>query len=85
MAKVVTTEEKKKALAQAVANAAAQGGRAESMTEEQAVIAYDRVSAGRLIVCLLIWWPGFFFGHHRSLKRQIVRIDDYGNTLLTDV
>ena len=35
MTKAVTQEEKKRALAQAIANAAAQGGRAESMTKNR--------------------------------------------------
>lgn len=81
------TEEidKDRLMAQAVANAVMQGGRVESQSPEQAVIARRVVSPGRFTLCLLLWWPGFFFGHHRSDRRQIIRIDDLGNTLVQDV
>ena len=77
--------DKERALAQAVANAVMAGARVESQSQDQAVLVQRNVSPARFILCLLIWWPGFFFGHHRSERRQVIRIDDLGNTLIQDV
>ena len=77
--------DKPRLLAQAVANAVAGGARVESQSHEQAILVRRNVSPARFTLCLLIWWPGFFFGHHRSESRQIVRIDDLGNALIQDV
>ena len=35
-----------------------------------------------MTLCLLIWWSGFFFGHHKSERTEIVSIDDDGNVLV---
>ncbi|MDE2967279.1 MAG: hypothetical protein OXS30_07335 [Chloroflexota bacterium] len=77
--------DKTRLLAQAVANAVAGGARVESQSPEQAILVRRNVSPARFTLCLLVWWPGFFFGHHRSESRQIVRIDDLGNALIQDV
>lgn len=77
--------DKPRLLAQAVANAVAAGARVESQSNEQAVVVRRNVSPARFTLCLLLWWPGFFFGHHRSESRQIIRIDGLGNALIQDV
>ena len=77
--------DKQRLLSQAVANAVAGGARVETQSIEQAIVVHRNVSPGRFILCLLVWWPGFFFGHHRSESRTIIRIDDLGNTLIQDV
>ncbi len=76
--------DKRRLMAQAIANAVAGGARVESEGPEQTILVWRKASPGRSILCFLIWWPGFFFGHHRSETRQIIRIDDLGNTLIQD-
>ena len=76
---------KPRLLAQAVANGVAGGARVESQSNEQAILVRRNVSPGRFILCALVWWPGFFFGHHRSESRQIIQVDDIGNVLIQDV
>ncbi len=80
-----TRESRRRALAQAVSQAVARGGRVESQSGDQAVIVYRRVSPGRLILCLLFWWPGFFFGHHRGERRELLTVDEFANALVQKV
>lgn len=86
----VTPENRKRALAQAVVNAAAQGGRVESQTDEQAILVYEENDLLRYLFLTIItlgfyWLGGWMFYRPKKLKRQLIRIDDFGNTVITDL
>lgn len=86
----VTIEQKKRALSQAVVNAVAQGGRVESQTDEQAIIAYEGPNIPMYLFLTLItfgiyWLGGWLFYRPKKTRRTILQIDDYGNTLVTDL
>ena len=84
----VSVEQKKRALAQAVVNAVAQGGRVESQTDEQAIIVYEdhdllKYIALTIFTLGLYWFGGWLFYRPRKTRRTIIQIDDYGNALVT--
>ena len=86
----VTPEARKRALAQAVVNAAAQGGRVESQTDEQAILVYEENDLLRYLFLTIItlgfyWLGGWMFYRPKKLKRQLIRIDDFGNTVVTEL
>ncbi len=77
--------DRQRLLSQAVANAVAEGARVELQTADQAIVVNRSSDSFRVMLCLLFWWPGFFFGHHQTDTRQIIRIDDNGATLIDEV
>ena len=86
----VTIEQKKRALSQAVVNAVAQGGRVESQTDEQAIIAYEGPNIPMYLFLTVItigvyWLGGWLFYRPKKTRRTILQTDDYGNTLVTDL
>ena len=72
-------------MARAIANQVASGWRVESQTAYNAILVNNRASIVKFGLCLLIWWPGFFFGHHRSERRRELAVDEFGHTLVSDL
>ena len=86
----VTPETKKRALAQAVVNAVARGGRVESQTDEQAILVYEENDLLRYLFLTIItlglyWFGGWMFYRPKKHRRQLIQIDDFGNTVVTDL
>ena len=71
-------------LDQAVSRHVAMGYRVESQSTVQAIMIKRVPAWGKVILCALFWWPGFFRGSHQKEKRLIIRIDDSGNALVQD-
>lgn len=80
-----TSDERKAALAQAVANAIARGGRVESQSDYQAVVVYGRrvnhvlhalLSILMLGLWLIVWLLLVVTGGE---KRTIIAVDEYGH------
>ena len=91
MSEVKTSEEKRRVLASAVQNAVVGGWRVESQTEEQAIMVRGKRPNHilHLLLCLptvglwaIVWIALIVTGGE---KRQIISVDDYGNTLITKV
>ena len=91
MTTTATPEEKRRKLAAAVQNAVIGGWRVESQTEEQAVLVKGKRPNHVLHLILtlitlftwgIVWLALVIFGGE---KRQIISVDDYGNTLITKV
>jgi hypothetical protein len=57
-----------------------QGSTVESQTTDQAIVVTHATDNARFLFCLLLWWPGFMFGHHKATVRQMIRIDESGAT-----
>lgn len=86
---VKSPDERKAALAQSIAREVANGGRVESQSDYQAIVVKGKKVNHLLhffigIFTLGGWWlfawlPLVIFGGE---KREIVQVDDYGNTLL---
>ena len=83
--------ERRRALAQAVVRAVAEGWRVESQTNEMAVLVRGRrpnhilhviLSVITLGVWLLIWALVGLLGGE---KRRTITIDEYGNVLVSDL
>ena len=82
-------EDRKEALANAVATAVAQGKRIESQSDYQAIVVKGKRVNHILHLLLtlitvgfwvLVWIPLVIWGGE---KREIIRVDEYGNTLVT--
>ena len=78
-------------LSQAIANAVASGGRVESQGPDQAVIVKGKRPNHilHLLLCVstvglwaVVWLGMVVFGGE---KRQIIRVDEHGNTLVEKV
>ena len=84
-------DERRRALAQAVVRAVAEGWRVESQTNEMAVLVRGRrpnhilhviLSVITLGVWLLIWALVGLLGGE---KRRTITVDEYGNVLVSDL
>ena len=89
MSDTPTPEENRRTLASAVQNAVVAGWRVESQTQEQAIMVRGKSPNHllHLILCILtlgiwalVWIALVIFGGE---KRQIITIDEFGNTLIS--
>ncbi len=82
--------DKRRVLAQAVANAVASGARVESQTDDQAIMVrtgpdIPKYALLTIISLGLYWLGGWLFYRPKKERRTIIRIDDLGNTLIQPV
>ena len=91
MTTTMAPEEKRRTLATAVQNPVVGGWRVESQTDEQAIMVRGKppnhilhliLTLVTLGAWVIVWLALVIFGGE---KRQIINVDDYGNTLITKV
>ena len=76
-----------RALNTAVAQAVARGGRVESQNDEQAIIVYVKHSIAKYVLLTVLtlgvyWLGGWLFYRPKTEKRELIRVDSTGNTLI---
>ena len=82
--------DKQKALNTAVANAVASGARIESQSADQAIVTYVSHDVAKYVLLTVLsfglyWLGGWLFYRPKKERREIIRIDDDGNTLVQKV
>ena len=69
------------ALTKAVQAKIESGFQLEASGFDAAWMSRERSSGHRFLLCLLFWWPGFFFGHHNGKERIAICTDHNGELL----
>lgn len=80
----------RQALANAVAQHVAMGGRVESRTDENALLVFEKNDVVKLIILTVLtggfWWlGGWVFYRPKKHSRKSLTVDEFGNVLTTDL